>query len=62
MSSDVRFKVVLIDSRRWYICPVPRCGFRVPVDGSVWSTDAMDVHVEIHHVGEGCTCGHVGVG
>ena len=55
-SEGDRFDVVLIDGRRWYICPVPHCGFRTPVDAGQWSRDALAVHVQLHYVTQSCPC------
>ena len=59
-SEGDRFDVVLIDGRRWFVCPVPHCGFRTPVDAGQWSRDALAVHVELHFMEVSCTrCAHL---
>ena len=42
--------------RRWYVCPVPRCGFRTPVDAGRWSRDTLQVHLQLHYVAPTCPC------
>ena len=57
-SGDDDFDVVVMDGRRWYVCPVPRCGFRTPADAGAWSRDALAYHVELHYLGAICgSCG-----
>lgn len=53
---DQSYDIVLIDGRRWYVCPVPRCGFRTPADAGRWSRDTLQVHLQLHYVAPTCPC------